>query len=470
MKRVLLCLLFLSGLFWGSPPRLQAQFTDPLDTTGSYFNMPIGYLQIGDQSFVGLRFNPEFRFWKMGIGIDIPLFFSVDDGSFRSEEYRNNSGFLRLIRYFRFGIKEKDKVYFRLGQLDRNYLGYGMLVRNYSNVASYERRKVGFEYDVRFLKIFGIEGAYSDISGGKNLVSVRPYVRPFSQKKIPIIKTLELGLGFVRDRDPNAFNGSGDQTNSEFVRSGLRAWSADLGLEVLKSKLLTLSTYVQYGYIGKVDALADSVDRLREAVAGADSLLSPALADGYHGGGGFSIGVVGKLKLIANVLDLDINLERLWQNEHYQPQFFDLVYEINKDEKLWSLANTERVSSTLGVLTATILKKISLTGGLRVPDRISPETPAFVQLRARLLEIIPKLTLEAAYLKGEIGNFADAFKLDERAQLNARATYRLLPHLLAGIDYRWTFALDEEGNRNRYTATSYVMPFVSLNFPIGGNP
>lgn len=39
-----------------------------------------------------------------------------------------------------------------------------------------------------------------------------------------------------------------------------------------------------------------------------------------------------------------------------------------------------------------------------------------------------------------VGNFGDAFVLNENSILDTRAGYRVRPYLLVGTNYRWTFA------------------------------
>ncbi|MEO1652383.1 MAG: hypothetical protein AAFU64_02460 [Bacteroidota bacterium] len=465
MKSKLLLFIGLMGLFMVSPGQAQIQTTSIFDST-NVFRLPVGYVRIGDENYVGLRLQPEFRLWKLGVGINIPLFFSVDDGSFRSEEFTNGSGGFRLIDYIRFGKKEVDKVYLRWGTLRNSYVGFGYLMNNYTNAASFERRKVGLSYDVRFLKYFGIEGVYSDFNGLRNLWVFRPYTRPLQKLPISILKTLEFGITFVSDGDQKAYSSTGDLVDTEFVRDGVRAFALDLGADILKTDFIKMKAYLQYARLGKNQALADSVDRfLISALVEPDS----PIADGYEAASGFNLGINASMNLIANILQLDVRLERNFTQDHFLPQFFDLNYEIDKDGKLWQLANSKSQSGTYGVLSALIIKKIRIIGGLQVPDQITTESPALVQLGLSLENLIPNLVISGTYVKGELDNLGDAFTLDERSLLNARIAYQVTKRLAAGINYRWTFAEVEENGMNVFKATNYIMPYFGLNFPIGRN-
>ena len=284
---------------------------------------------------------------------------------------------------------------------------------------------------------------------------------------LPILKTLEIGIGFVGDRDKELYNAEGIPIETQFIKDGISSWSADLGLDVVKSKLLNIKAYAQYARLGKVQALADSVDRLIAAAAlDTATTLTGAIANGYKAANGFNIGVRGAFDFIADILKVNFRLERNWQQEHFLPQFFDVTYEINKDAKLWQLANTESVSGTYGVITATIINKINVSGGLQIPDKVTDATPALVQLAFSANELIPNVILQGSYIKGGLGNLADAFKLDDRSLMTARAAYKLTKNLVAGIDYRWTFAEVEDGGELVYKATDYVMPYFSWNFAL----
>ena len=194
--------------------------------------------------------------------------------------------------------------------------------------------------------------------------------------------------------------------------------------------------------------------------------LTGAIADGYGAASGFNLGVQGTFDFIADILKVNFRLERNWQQEHFLPQFFDVTYEINKDAKLWQLANTESTSGTYGVITATIINKVNISGGLQIPDKVTDATPALIQLAFSANELIPKVILQGSYIKGNLGNLADAFKLDDRSQMSARAAYKITKNLVTGIDYRWTFAEVEENGALVYKATDYIMPYFGWSFSL----
>ena len=165
---------------------------------GGNFN----FTAIGDQYLVGARFKPELSFGKLGFGLDVPLMYNITTGELRVDEFQDGIGPLRVIRYVRWGVKKRDNVYFRIGELRDAQLGFGMLISDYNNSISFEKRKLGFEFDLVFKDVFGLELIYSDINFNSfTMLGIRPYYKPFGATKIPIVKTFEIGVGFVTDYD-----------------------------------------------------------------------------------------------------------------------------------------------------------------------------------------------------------------------------------------------------------------------------
>jgi len=426
----------------------------------SVLSIPFGYTNIGGQQFVGLRIQPEINIWKIGIGLDIPLMFNLDSlqagkASMRTDEFRDGVGVLRLIRYLRYGFKKRDRYYVKVGDLTGEYIGYGSLVNNYTNSPSFEKRKVGASFDIMPLPYVGLEGMYSDFSTF-GLLALRPYTRPFYQSENNIVKSIEFGLTYTIDGDRS-------DSTTVFTKQGRTSgFGIDAGVNIINTSFLQLTGYMQYSRLQKVRS--DSLNSALEALA----LERPFDADlirGYNGAGGFSIGTQLRLNLIANVLNLDVRLERLWYGNYYRPQFFNAIYEINKDAAILSLAQTYSVTGTYATLGGTLLNKVRLRGGILLPDEYSSRNPAFVHVNADAN--VGKLVLSGNYVKGELADLGEAFTLDERSLLNVRAAYRIYNIFMVGVDYRWTFArVEEEGAPTRFKPVSFVMPYFGLYIPL----
>ena len=117
--------------------------------TASTLRGGFSYTNIGGQNFVGLTLSPELNLGKVGLGLNIPILYGLDDQSLRTDIFEDGIGVGRLITYVRFGVQKKDPVYVRVGELNNTMIGFGGLVNNYSNSISYEKRKV-----IRFIELF----------------------------------------------------------------------------------------------------------------------------------------------------------------------------------------------------------------------------------------------------------------------------------------------------------------------------
>lgn len=420
----------------------QAILMDSLSSIRSSF----GLTQIGGETYVGLRLQPEFRIGKFGVGLDIPFQFNLNTREFRNDEFKGGVEVLRLIRYFTFGKKKEDAVYVRVGDLTGVSLGYGTLINNYSNSPSFELRKFGVNADINFRGIIGVEGLYSDVNGS-NLLGLRPYVRPLRTTKIPIIRSLELGASFVSDRGKNA-----DSTGVFLQQKGMRANAYDVGLTFLNTRFIKLVGYAQTSQLQRIES--DTLDRYLT-----ENTLS------YKKGTGSSAGLSAKMNIAGTFFMVDARIERLWYNNHYLPQFFDAIYEINKDAKIASLGIAQSTEGIYGSLGIILFSKFRLNGSLLMPDVVSEQTPALVQVGLEAAQLAEKLTISGNYIKGGLTDLNDAFTLDSRSQANINANYQLSRFFYVGIDYRWTFARLEDGS---IKATDYVRPFFGLSIPLGG--
>jgi hypothetical protein len=420
----------------------QAMATDSLNSIKASFGMTT----IGGETFVGMRLQPEFRIGKLiGFGLDIPVQFNVDTWKFRSDEFKGGIEMVRLIRYFTLGKKKSSPIYVRTGDLTGVSLGYGTLINNYSNSPSFEARKWGLNVDFNFRGIVGVEGVYSDIKD-VNLMAFRPYVRPLRTTSIPIVKSFEIGFSYVKDNGKNA-----DTTGYFLKQSGMKALAFDAGITFLNTGFIKLIGYGQTSTLQRIKS--DTLD----AYLAANTLT-------YGKGRGSSVGLTAKMKL-TTAFSLDARIERLWYKDHYLPQFFDAIYEINKDEKIKSLATAQAKAGIYANLAIIIMNKFRVNGALMMPDNVSAETPALVQVGLEAAKLGDRVTIGAHYIKGNLQDLSEAFTLDQNSLLNANFTYQLAKWFYIGADYKWTFARMEDGS---VKATDYFRPYFGLSFPLGG--
>lgn len=452
MKKTTLLILFsitFSQVTLAQDDTIESDFKSAFDQE-NIFNANLGVTNIDGKSYFGLRIQPEFSFGKIGLGLDIPLLFDLESGGIRSEEFKHGAGILRMIRFLRYGNKNTDPIYIKVGDLTGERLGFGALVGNYTNATSFERRKVGVSASILIKELVGLELIYSDLSfdGSTKMLGIRPFVKPFANSDIPIIKTMEIGASLVTDHDNYEEEGA-SQITTKYSRNGINAASLDLGFSLLKTSMLNLRLDAQYSRLSKNDLLA------------ADN---PSV--NYDNGTGFAIGIETDFRFIANTIYMNARIERQWYGDNYIPQFFNFAYEINKDARLSELLTATSSQGIFGTLSAEILKVVKIGGSLLIPDDIDSNDPnsrrAILGLDLETKQI-GKFKARGTYVKAGLNDLGDAFTLDERSLANLIVTYKIGKFMEAGVDYQWTFAADETGN---FKATNQVRPYfgVSIDF------
>ena len=417
-----------------------------------------GYSQIAGASYVGMRFQPDLSIGKLGIGLDVPVLFNVKTWKFYDEEFKGGVGPLRLITYARWGHKKVDPVFIQIGELNNTYLGYGILVNNYTNCASYDQRKFGLSYDVLVKNFIGIEGIYSDFNfASLNLLGIRPYVKPLGLTKIPILKNIDIGLTYVTDHDKTRPFDSLDTQNNYYVRNGINAAAVDMGVMLINNDILGWRFYTQYGRLLKVKS--DSLINNLNAITDSTKLQ---FAKKYKDGQGESVGTEFRINM-GSFLTTNIRLERLFNQDYFIPQFFDVMYEIDKDKKIYNLGLTEGYSGTYGSLSFNFIKRIYVKGSLMMPDNVSEKTPAFLRLDLDASRLFKQISLTGTYTKGNIITMSDAFVIDDNSLITVNAAYKFFPWLLVGMIYQRTYMKGENGV---FEPAEVYSPYVALNFKL----
>ena len=418
--------------------------TGPNQLTGAF-----GPTVIGGETYASLRLQPEFSIGKVGVGLDIPLQVSLEDGSFRNEEFTDGVGPLRLIRYLRYGRERQDPVYVKVGDLSGATLGFGFTMYQYSNVGSYEKRDWGTEFNVNYDRTVGLEGLYSDFSE-VSVVGLRPYVRPLglAGAEIPVLSNLEVGGVYATDQSDAATPGG----------TPLTIWGADAGLPISIGPILDIVPFAAYANISDpgAGAFPDTV----------------AAANQFTPGSGTAVGVNVELRLIADLLSLSGKVERRFFGEHFTGSYFNSVYETNKfgflqghsTHPFREIEGSGGDNGTFGALYGHVINEILIGGSLQIPDQ---GDGTFLRLEARAPDLIPKVTAHAEYNRRPVADIGDAFVLDENSTLDARVGYKIQPYLLVGTNYRWTFARVDKNGGEEVEPTSQVFPFVALQLNFG---
>lgn len=464
-------LALLLGMLFLQPALAQEESVfDEIDPSNpqSLIAAGFGLQNVGGQTMIGLRLQPEFAIGKFGAGLDVPLMYNIDEGSLRLDEYYGGVGALRLIRYLSWGVKKRDPFFIRVGDLTGSYIGYGMLLNNYTNSISYEKRTLGVSMDMLIKKKFGLEVLYSNLNlSSFNLLAVRPYYRPLGDTDIPILRTLEIGATYITDHDntKTKLNDSVDVLSNQFVKDGVNAFGADMGVHLINNRMFRLTGFMQYGALLKNTSqlLEDSVQAYIQS--GAVNSSDSSLIAGYDMGSGFSVGLEAKAQFMG-LFQLSARLERLWYTDYFAPQFFDAYYEMSKDNKIFGLTSARDTRGIYGSLTASLIDKVSLTGALLYPKNIGSETPGLVKLNLDASQLIPKFTIIGSYYKGGLKAFSinEVFRFDERSLARMLVAYQVYKFLEVGMDYRWVWAQDENG---AFKVQNHFSPYFGMRLPLG---
>jgi len=161
-------------------------------TTGS-----IGTVTLNGQVYNQLSIRPEIPIGKLGVGLDIYLYFNDEGMYWDSWEFSSGGSAYKTIidkiYYLRWG-QPGDNLYFMAGALHLVTLGQGILVNNYANIMEYPQvRQVGLNLQAKVAG-FGIELVHS------NFKSSTPGVLGIRGSR-SLLPKLSLGVSFVTDLD-----------------------------------------------------------------------------------------------------------------------------------------------------------------------------------------------------------------------------------------------------------------------------
>ena len=155
----------------------------------------IGTVTLNGQVYNQLSIRPEIPIGKLGVGLDIYLYFN-DEGMYWDSWNFSSGGsayktIIDKIYYLRWG-QPGDNLYFMAGALPSVTLGQGILVNNYANIMEYPQvRQVGLNLQAKVAG-FGIELIHS------NFKSATPGILGMRGSR-SILPKLSLGVSFATD-------------------------------------------------------------------------------------------------------------------------------------------------------------------------------------------------------------------------------------------------------------------------------
>lgn len=346
--------------------------------------------------FNAIAFQPELAVGKLGIGLDIYLYFDRN-GRVRKQDWDSGSDFVNKIWYARWG-KKGEPVFARLGGLTSATIGHGFIMGNYSNRRRYpDERLVGAQLDLDF-GAAGFESVLTDVQRA-DIMGGRVYVRPLSKTEAPFVKDLAVGFSAVADLNPDM----DERDHSDQVA----VYGVDLDQPLFKSDAFSAALFADAAQM-----------RLGSRYTRRLGCL--------NNGRGFTGGVRG------NVLFFDYKGELRSLDNNFIPGFFDGYYEVDrstagvlKADSVSRVRNPNR-RGTLLDLGANLFQKIRLGATYENynvdPERGYPQVRAEARVDPSLL--LGKFELAGLYTRRNVDKMRDLGRTNNRnTVLTGEASY-----------------------------------------------
>lgn len=417
---------------WANEPSTGAvPGVPPADTTPQGIgevDAGLGFGAIAEDYFVRMRLAAAFQFDKFGFGVQVPMNFRVVDnapsgeGVIRDEDWDEFSDYLKILRYVQYGFPS-EPVYVRLGELAGVSLGHQTVVDRYYNVVDVNHYKMG----IRATVDVGYGGAelLVDHVAPPNLFGLRGFVRPLTFFETDeLYKRFTVGLTFVADFvAPTELEVDDNNRLETENRSLLRERSAvaaiyglDFDWEVVRTDLLSVIPYFDVMFLNGA-------------------------------GVGTHLGAMLNFRF-PNDIRLNSRLEWRFASAHYQPSYFNSIYEIErwaflsgpKLDDVVNGANRDARHGAIGQLDFHVGNY--LTVGATYEDYEGPDNS---NLTLRLdLPTIYIARLSAYYAKRNFDSFSDIGDLDN-AMLVALAKVDVYAPFYVSAEYARQWHLMDSG-------------------------
>lgn len=385
----------------------------------------LGITWIDEQPYTTFTIAPDIAIGKFGMGIYLQLLFdNQNNWKFRSTEYKDGPGILRMIRYIRYGQKY-DPQFFLVGTIDRATLAHGFLVWNYNNASTYDKRRIGLIADLD-LNQGGVETVWGSMSFN-TFWGANVYVRPlrFMQNAPPILDRLRIYGTYARDGEIP----SGQQLDST---DALSAYGFGMDLQWLKiANLISSTVYADYSQI---------VDY----------------------GNGKALGIDVVFPNFVGIFGLSAKLEKRFIGRRFLPGLFGPLYELNRQLGLQNvLENSPKTEGYLGELGGHILNRILLLGSFQKLNGIPGS--GILHLEASAPTLIPRIELRGYYDKSGIETFRDVRTLDTRSVLSAEASYQMYAFFYFTAIYRW-YWLENPEQPGEFNPVERFEPRITMRY------
>jgi hypothetical protein len=408
----------------------------------------LGITWIDDQPYTTLTIAPELAFGKVGVGFYLQLLMDNSNNfKLRTDEYKGGAGWLRAVRYVRYGNKY-DPFYARAGTLILSSLGNGFLMWNYTNASNYDQRKWGLAFDVDLGK-FGFESVVNNL-GRLELVGGNLYFRPFRfiTKDAPILKNIRLYGTYVYEDKFASWETQGERTQ-------LSAYGLGADVILLDLPVFRTGIYYDYGkFLGDFTTIENSIEVKKDF------------------GHGQAIGINAIFPELIGLFGLSAKFEKRWLGDQFIPSFFGPQYELDREldpfeypteSGILRLQNAEKNEGYFGQLAGHVINKVRLIGNYQRLNNIKGS--GIVHLEALAPDLVPKFELSAFYDKQGIETFEDFRTLDNRSLVAIEVGYRLNFFLVLSTIYYWTWVQTEDENGNIiYRPQERIEPRLSFSY------
>jgi len=371
--------------------------------------------------FNTLALQPEVSFGKLGLGLDLYIYFD-SDGNVRKEDWDTGQDILSKIWYARWGRKG-DTVHARVGGLMGTTIGHGFIMGGYSNRSRYpDERRVGAVLDID-AGWAGVESMAGDLRQA-SLLGGRFFVRPMRSSAIPLMSGFAVGVSGVVDRDPD---GDKNTHNDRVAVYGADVELPVLTLDAFNAKLYADAAMMELGERYKLGGAKDN-------------------------GKGYAAGLGGK------VFFFDYRAEFRSIDSNFVPNFFDAYYEVDRSTAGVLKADGigarshPRLRGPFAQLYADILGKLRVGGSyedLNVdPLGIYPRVRGEVRVDPSLF--LGKLRVGSVYERRNVNTMRDLGRTtDSNAIITTEVGYLPSPNLTLVVVWKQTY--DQNGNPVRTT-------------------
>ena len=310
-------------------PAEPGPFDAPFEKLREILGMEIGTMTIDGQTYSKAILQPEFELGRLKMALYLPIIY--ESNMFKSSDWYHPEGndewsfgtdydwqadtwggvqdvvsdlFLK-IKYVQWG-EQRDKFFFKVGNLNNMTIGHGLLMYNYANDADFPTvRRVGLNMGISGDKV-GLETVVNDLADPE-IMGGRFFFRPFFPFKLAFGISGIVDINPTKNMLPSSYNTVlGD--SPMFINLGL-----DLDLPIVETDFLSV---VMFGDVGGMLPYANSTFMT-------DVLYYSGAAGPLEAFRNYGIAA----GLFGNIFVVDYRLEYRNYNGAFRPAFFNTTYD-----------------------------------------------------------------------------------------------------------------------------------------------